>query len=249
MGLFVRIVPTTGAIAATADAATYAACGDTEIALFVGKTGPTPRQRGIIIQSALRHLAQKLARKIPNVAEPGTRASGSITVGAETNTDTVTIDGTALTVVAANPTSAQILHGATPADTAINLRERINGHATISAKVHAAIDGTTAEKVNLTAHVVGTAGNAYTLAEGGTTFTISGGTLAGGTIKRKTAILVPGNSGFTLADKNTGDAVTEADIGLVWGQTAHASFAKSRLFITSVEKLLSYFKSHYGRVA
>jgi hypothetical protein len=247
MGLFIRLVPTTGAIAVTADGATYNECGDTEIALFVGKTGPTARIRGVTIQNKLRKIAHQVARK-PG-AIPGVRASGTITVGVEVENDKCTVDGTDFVLKAANPTGDQVLIGATKAATALNLVDRINRNATTKAKVWASIDSVTPEQVNLTAVKGGTTPNGYTLAETGTSFTVSGANLAGGTIRRKAARVVPGTTGYTYADVQTGDAVTESNIALVWGQTAWETVQQSGKFIRSVEKLLSYWKRTYGRVA
>lgn len=246
MGLFVRLVPTTGAIAATADAPTYAGCGDTEIALFVGKTGPTNRLRGVIIQSKLRKIAHQVARK-PG-AEPGAKGTGSITVGTEVADDSVTIDGSAFVLKVAAAGALEVTIGADAAETAANLVAKINAHATVKGKVLASINGTTAEQVDLVARRAGTAGN-YNLSESGTSFTISGATMTGGTIRRKVARVVPGVVGYTYADVQTTDAVTESNIALVWGQTAWATVQASGKFVRSVERLLNYFKRVYGRVA
>lgn len=248
MGLFVRIVPTTGAIAVTADGATYASCGDTEIALFVGKTGPTARMKGVMIQDKVRKMAHQLARRLP--AEPGVKATADVTVGVEVADDKVTIDGTDFTLKVAAASNVQVTIGATKAETALNLRDKINAHGTVNAKVWASIDSVTPEKVNLVARRAGTAANAYTLAETGTTFTISGATFANGTVARKSALLTPpAGTTYAVANRATATAVTESTVGLVWGQTAWASAQKSRNFMAAVEKLLKYFKAHYGRVA
>lgn len=107
-------------------------------------------------------------------------ATGSITVGTEVNGDTVVIDGTTLTVVAAAANEDEVTHGATPADTAANLVAKINAHSVISTKLTAAVDGTVTTKANLTSIAKTSDANALTLAETGTTFTLSGATLTGG---------------------------------------------------------------------
>lgn len=107
-------------------------------------------------------------------------AEGSITVGTEVNGDTVVIDGSTLTVAAAAANESEVTHGATPADTATNLAAKINAHSVISTKVTAAVDGAVTTKVNLTSIAKTSDANGLTLAETGTTFTISGATLTGG---------------------------------------------------------------------
>lgn len=116
------------------------------------------------------------------VASTGTTyASGTITVAAvPTAGDTVTIQGTVVTFVAANPYGNQVLIGATAAATATALEALLTGSTDANlSKMSYAINGAV---ITATSKALGTAGNAYTLATSdNTAFTLSGATLAGGT--------------------------------------------------------------------
>ena len=109
----------------------------------------------------------------------GTKASGTIT--ATTNplaTETVTIGGTVITFVAAVPAGNQVLIGATPAETMANLQAFLVASA--DAALLLASYATVANVTTVTYKVVGTLGNAYTLAKTGLNLAVSGATLAGG---------------------------------------------------------------------
>lgn len=100
----------------------------------------------------------------------GTRAVGTITYGAPTNDDTVTVNGTTFTKKASG-------NGTTQFSTIAELTALINALS----GVHATDNGTI---ITITADDVGEAGNAYTLAIGGSnagTLAISGATFTGGT--------------------------------------------------------------------
>lgn len=107
-------------------------------------------------------------------------ATGSIVVGGQpANTETVTINGAAITFISTGtPTATQVLIGATTTETAQRLKAVINSDPELYG-VTAAGDGTT---LTLTAIAAGTAGNAVTLAEAvaDVGFTVSGATLTGG---------------------------------------------------------------------
>lgn len=109
----------------------------------------------------------------------GDYATGTITVGGQpVDTETVTINGAVITFIAAGtPTATQVLIGADTAATAANLAGRINS-APDTYDVSASVAGNV---VTLTANMVGTAGNAITLAEAvaNVSFTLSGATLTG----------------------------------------------------------------------
>lgn len=109
----------------------------------------------------------------------GDYATGTITVGGQpADTETVTINGEAITFIAAGvPTATQVLIGADTTETATRLREVINSDPDLY-DVVASGTGTT---VTLTAIAAGTAGNAITLAEAvaDVGFTVSGATLTG----------------------------------------------------------------------
>lgn len=97
-----------------------------------------------------------------------------------TATDTLTIAGTAITFVAANPTGNQVQIGATTAATALNLVNFLDGSVDVNlAKFTYALASST---VTMTAVVIGTGGNALTLAtSNGAAFTLGGATASGGT--------------------------------------------------------------------
>lgn len=109
-----------------------------------------------------------------------TKATGTITVGTEAAGDTVTVAGTVYTARdTLTGTGNEFLIAALPADTAVNLAAAINyaeDRATNAVRATAATN-----VVTVTAVADGTAGNALTLAETGSSFTVSGATLAGGT--------------------------------------------------------------------
>lgn len=107
-------------------------------------------------------------------------ASGTVTLAAvPTAADTLTIGGTAITFVAANPVGAQVLIGATAAQTAQNLTAfLLQSTDTNLVKFRYSVSGAV---VTVTAAAAGTGGNALTLATSDTgAFTLSGATLSGG---------------------------------------------------------------------
>lgn len=109
----------------------------------------------------------------------GLHASGYITFGANpADTETVTINGQAVTFVAASPGTHEVLIGPNAVATAQALKAEINAYPLIY-DVEASGDGAV---INVIAIASGTGGNAITLAEAVTAggFTVSGATLAGG---------------------------------------------------------------------
>jgi phage tail sheath gpL-like len=109
----------------------------------------------------------------------GDYATGTITVGGQpANTNTVTINGQAITfITSGTPSAIQVMVGADTTETATNLRAVINSDPELYG-VTASGTGTT---VTLTAIAIGTAGNSITLTEAVTDagFTVSGATLSG----------------------------------------------------------------------
>lgn len=115
-----------------------------------------------------------------------TRATGTVTVGAMAAGDTVTVAGVRYTILALGTkvepyeTNKVVLRaGDTATTVAARLAEAINAteHASMARKVKAT---SAAAVVTVRAFTPGAAGNAITLAETGSTFTISGATLATG---------------------------------------------------------------------
>jgi hypothetical protein len=113
-------------------------------------------------------------------------ATGSVIVGVPAVNDTLTIGGTAITFIAPpgqwndEPPAGNNVYIGTAAQTAQNLAAFLNGSTDANLiKFNYALN---AETITLTSKVVGTAGNAYTLATSDAgAFTLSGATLAGGT--------------------------------------------------------------------
>jgi hypothetical protein len=154
-------------------------------------TGAAVLQRGSVLgATALGTVA----------ASTGTAfATGSIVVAAvPTAADTVTIGGTPVTFVAANPTGNQVLIGATTAATAQSLAAFLIGATDVNLiKFTYSVSGST---VTTNAAATGTGGNALTLATSDSTaFTVSGATLSGG---------VANTGNATVGTMSTGPATT-----------------------------------------
>lgn len=124
------------------------------------------------------------------VFTPGVMASGTITlsVAVPTAGETVTIAGIEYTFADAAAAPYEVTIGATLNDTAANLAAAINagaGSGTVYGAGTLANEFVTASVasavVTVTAKVVGTGGNAITLAETGDNIAVSGATLANGT--------------------------------------------------------------------
>jgi hypothetical protein len=109
----------------------------------------------------------------------GVEATGTITLtGTGTASDTVTVNGTVVTLVSSAPTGNQVLIGGTAAITAANLWAFLLNSTDVNiSKGTYTLSGAV---ITCTFYEVGTVGNAFTLAKSSTAITISGGTLAGG---------------------------------------------------------------------
>jgi hypothetical protein len=145
-----------------------------------------------------------------------TFASGSVVVAAlPVAGDTVTIGGTVITFVAANPVGNQVAIGATVAATADNLAAFLIG--SLDANLIKFTYSVSNATVTLTAAALGTAGNSLTLATSdATAFTVSGATLSGGTANAGIetigtlsagAALKPGNYTITLTSATAANVV------------------------------------------
>jgi hypothetical protein len=146
-------------------------------------------------------------------------ASGTIAVAAvPTAGDTVTIGGTAVTFVAANPVGNQVLIGATAAVTAVNFVNFLIGSSdTNLVKFTYSLNGST---ITTTAAAIGTGGNALTLAtSNGSAFTVSGATLSGGTANAGTATVGSISAGTNLKTGNYTVVLTSATQGNVFDPT------------------------------
>ncbi|MGU2444435.1 DUF3383 family protein [Burkholderia cenocepacia] len=109
----------------------------------------------------------------------GAAASGTVTLTANpAANDTVTINGTAVTFVAAAPVGSQVLIGGSAAATAANLQAFLAASA--DANLSQCSYSTAGAVTTVTAIALGNAGNAITLAKSSAAITLSGATLAGG---------------------------------------------------------------------
>jgi hypothetical protein len=136
-------------------------------------TGGAVLQRGSVLGKVSEGTIASSAGK--------TYATGSITVAAvPTAGDTVTIGGTAVTFVAANPVGNQVVIGATAVATAQNLAAFLIGSTDSNlVKFTYSVAGAV---VTTNAAALGTGGNSLTLATSDSAaFTLSGATLSGGT--------------------------------------------------------------------
>lgn len=109
----------------------------------------------------------------------GVEASGTILLtGVGTASDTVTVNGTVITLVASGPTGNQVLIGGTAAITAANLWTfLVNSRDVNIVKGTYTLSGAT---ITCTYYEVGTVGNGFTLTKSSTAITLSGSVLAGG---------------------------------------------------------------------
>jgi len=116
--------------------------------------------------------AYTLAKSGVNITVGGATFSGGVAA------DTLTIQGTAITFVAASPTGNQVLVGALAANTAQNLQTFLA--ASIDANLYLLTYSLTGSVITATSKLAGIAGNAYTLVKSSAGITLSGATLAGG---------------------------------------------------------------------
>lgn len=153
-------------------------------------------------------------------------ASGTVLIAAvPTAGDTLTIAGTAITFVAANPSGNQVLIGGpgsdgnpapvlTVAGTALALLNFLDG-STDSNLVKCTYSLSTAT-ITVTAAVIGTGGNALTLATSDTSaFTLSGANLSGGTANTGTATIGTISAGRALKPGNYTIVLTSSTAGTV----------------------------------
>ena len=141
---------------------------------------------GDVILSAMNNNAGALTDITANTTIDNPNAKGTVTVGTVTVGDSVTVAGLTYTlvandaVVAYGDMSKLKVGGSVATDVAARLASLINAREdNRTSKVRAVAN---AAVISLTAVEEGTAGNAVALVEVGSTFTLSGATLAGGTI-------------------------------------------------------------------
>lgn len=97
-----------------------------------------------------------------------------------TASDTLTIQGTAITFVATTPVGNQVLVGPTAEDTAANLETFLT--ASVDANLVLMTYSKSGSIITATSVLIGTAGNAYTLAKSSSHITLSGSLLSGGVV-------------------------------------------------------------------
>jgi uncharacterized protein DUF3383 len=109
---------------------------------------------------------------------PSTAVGSAAFSGNPTASDTLTIDGTAITFVSSSPTAVHCLIGLTLAATLTNLLTLLNASTDANLiLMNYYVVGSTLYCVS---KLAGTAGNSYTLAKSSTAITLSGSDLAGG---------------------------------------------------------------------
>ena len=159
----------------------------TPLNLFAGEqdiiTDHAPVKAGVVLQQfqvCALDGDMTLVAWDPDLTGIGTEyAVGSAVFGGVgTANDTLTINGVAITLVAANPDAAanQVLIGGTATATAQNVKALINAKP----EVFEVIAKGTGATLALRANVPGEDGNAITLAKVSTAITLSGATLASG---------------------------------------------------------------------
>ncbi len=114
-----------------------------------------------------------------------TKTGANITVGGATFSggiaaDTLTVNGTAITFVAASPSGNQVLVGPTVAATSANLQTFLAASA--NANIDDATYATASLVTTVTYKTTGTGGNGFTLAKSSSHITLSGANLTGGAV-------------------------------------------------------------------
>lgn len=141
----------------------------------------------------------------------GVKASGTITfTGPGTNNDTITVNGTLITLVTGTPSGSQVKIGADAMATAGNLQTFLQN--SVDANISQATYVLNGAVITATFKLVGTGGNAFTLVKSSTNITLSGATLAGGQ--------VPSSVSYASAPTTGG-----IDISALLGLTSSLSIA------------------------
>lgn len=142
--------------------------------------------------------------------------------GNPTASDTLTLNGTAITFVSGTPTGNQVQIGATLADTLTSLLAFL--HASADAQLVKFNSSVVSSTLYLKAATAGAGGDALTLAKSSTAITLSGATLAGGSATDVSGMLagLSTSSGAYVADGVAAEsavaAVTTLDVnfGTSW---------------------------------
>lgn len=167
-----------------------AAAGAPGITLFGKYTGTLGNQIKVSIQQGTLANSYMVVIGFPglvpeqfnNVPAANPASATAAFANNPANTDTLTIAGTVITFVTAAPVGSQVQIGANLATTLASLMAFLNVSVDPNIiKATYALSGTTLQLTANINQVVGTAGNALTLAKSSTAITLSGATFAGGT--------------------------------------------------------------------
>ncbi|WP_257827182.1 DUF3383 family protein [Burkholderia glumae] len=153
----------------------------------------------------------------------GAAASGTVTLTANpAANDTVTINGTAVTFVAAAPSGSQVLIGGSAAATAANLQAFLAASA--DANLSQCSYSTTGAVTTVTAIALGNTGNAITLAKSSSAITLSGATLSGGVAASTVSYATsPGTGTDVSAMLGLTSSVASAPVAGIAAETAAAA--------------------------
>lgn len=109
-----------------------------------------------------------------NIAVSGATLSGGVA------SDTLTVNGTAITFVAASPSGSQVLVGPTVAATSANLQGFLQ--ASIDSNIDQATYSSASNVTTVRFNIAGVAGNSFTLAKSSSHISLSGAVLSGGAV-------------------------------------------------------------------
>lgn len=133
---------------------------------------------GLKLMKWMKGVVSGMNGGVVTVLAGAVKASGTATLVSVVATDSITIAGTTLTAVASGATSAQFNVGANDTATAANLAAAINANTALQGIV----DATSAlGVVTITAAKPGKLGNLIAVTKTGSTITLSGAALTGGT--------------------------------------------------------------------
>lgn len=113
----------------------------------------------------------------------GAKATGTVTFTTNVaNNDTLTLNGKLITFKTSSPGADDVLIGASAVASAANLQAWLNANAADDSDLNVADYSTAAGILTVDFKVIGTGGNAYTVAKSSTHLTLSGATLTGGAV-------------------------------------------------------------------
>ena len=168
-------------------------------------------------------------------AVAGVKATAKVTLSTVLATHTLVVNGTTLTAHGSTNTGAYFSIGGTDAEDATNLAAAINRYTSTHHCTAAATD----DYVIISADVDGTHGNAYTLAETGSTMTLSGSVFGTGT--GATA----GVSG-TFTDAAPTSATDGVGLGQAKSLIVHLETDSARALLVGTGDLLAYIYNKFS---